>query len=289
MPRKKAKPTRIVKLDYGSAHTEKARYATREDRHFASEIGGADDFRDGAFYLVGVIDGHRGAACAEEVARFLPSKIGGGSSFQDAFAHMDRVVTADTFQERSGACCCVATVKGVLLEDAQPTLDVAWLGDCRAFVARRSGGVERLTTDHSPEKERERIEAAGGMLVDDDGCVRVGVRPDDDDDATTVDLLAACRAFGDADFKRPKPVVVATPDVRTMQLDSDCEFIVLCTDGVYEGLPTDERVVGAVRAGIADDESGQAAAAGARAVVDAAVAGGATDDVTCVVLRTVLE
>ena len=66
MPRKKAKPTRIVKLDYGSAHTEKARYASREDRHFASEIGGADDFRDGAFYLVGVIDGHRGAACAEE-------------------------------------------------------------------------------------------------------------------------------------------------------------------------------------------------------------------------------
>ena len=79
------------------------------------------------------------------------------------------------------------------------------------------------------------------MLVDDDGCVRVGVRPDDD--AKTVDLLAACRAFGDADFKRPKPVVVATPDVRTMQLDSDCEFIVLCTDGVYEGLPTDERGV----------------------------------------------
>ena len=289
MPRKKARPTRIVKLDYGSAHTEKARYATREDRHFSFNLGGADDFRDGAFYLVGVIDGHRGAACAEEVARFLPSVIGSGSSFQDAFAHMDRVVTADAFQERSGACCCVATVKGVLLEDAQPTLDVAWLGDCRAFVARRSGGVERLTTDHAPDKERERIEAAGGMLVDDDGCVRVGVRPDDDDDATTVDLLAACRAFGDADFKRPKPVVVATPDVRTMQLDSDCEFIVLCTDGVYEGLPTDERVVEAVRAGIADDESGQAAAAGARAVVDAAVAGGATDDVTCVVLRCVLE
>ena len=259
MPRKKAKPTRIVKLDYGSAHTEKARYASREDRHFSFNLGGADDFRDGAFYLVGVIDGHRGAACAEEVARFLPSVIGSGSSFRDAFAHMDRVVR----DERSGACCCVATVKGVLLEDAQPTLDVAWLGDCRAFVARRSGGVERLTTDHSPDKERERIEAAGGMLVDDDGCVRVGVRPDDDDDAKTVDLLAACRAFGDADFKRPKPVVVATPDVRTMQLDSDCEFIVLCTDGCYEGLPTDERVLEAVKAGIADDESGQAAAAGA--------------------------
>ena len=99
MPRKKAMPTRIVKLDYGSAHTEKARYASREDRHFGSNIGGADDFRDGAFYLVGVIDGHRGPDCAEEVARFLPSKIGGGSSFQDAFAHMDRVVR----DERSGA------------------------------------------------------------------------------------------------------------------------------------------------------------------------------------------
>ena len=60
MPRKKAKPTRIIKLDYGSAHTEKARYASREDRHFSFNLGGADDFRDGAFYLVGVIDVHRG-------------------------------------------------------------------------------------------------------------------------------------------------------------------------------------------------------------------------------------
>ena len=100
MPRKKAKPTRIIKLDYGSAHTEKARYATREDRHFSFNLGGADDFRDGAFYLVGVIDGHRGAACAEEVARFLPSVIGSGSSFRDAFAHMDRVGGI-----RSARCC----------------------------------------------------------------------------------------------------------------------------------------------------------------------------------------
>ena len=63
MPRKKARPTRIVKLDYGSAHTEKARYATREDRHFSFNLGGADDFRDEV--VVGVID-HRGAACAEK-------------------------------------------------------------------------------------------------------------------------------------------------------------------------------------------------------------------------------
>ena len=66
-----------------------------------------------------------------------------------------------------------------------------------------------------------------------------------------------------------------------MQLDSDCEFIVLCTDGVYEGLPSDERVVEPVRAGIADDESGQAAAAGARAVVDRPLCGAAVRRVWC--------
>ena len=198
MPRKKAKPTRIVKLDYGSAHTEKARYATREDRHFSFNLGGADDFRDGAFYLVGVIDGHRGAACAEEVARFLPSKIGGGSSFRDAFARMEDV---------HGTKARRLLLRG----HRQGRAAGRRAADAGRRVAGRLPGVRgaperrRRAPDCGPlsRQERERIEAAGGMLVDDDGCVRVGVRPDDD--AKTVDLLAACRAFGTPTSSGPSP------------------------------------------------------------------------------------
>lgn len=302
MPRKKAKRSNVIMLKEGAARTATARYDTREDRDFGIyKPGGPPDApgRMGCYYAaVGVIDGHRGPACAEKVAQYLPYCIStscDNKEVRSSGANVLRTAFADAEQhlldERSGACCCVALVytpppsSGAA---ARVTLDVAWLGDCRAFVARRSGPIERLTTDHAPAEERDRIEAAGGMLVNDDGLWRVGVKPEPGGEAQKVDLLATCRAFGDADFKRPNAAVVMTPGVATLALEPDHEFIILCTDGVYEGLPTDERVLAAVKAGIADDEFGNPEA-GAQAVVDAAFAGGATDDVTCVVWQTELE
>jgi len=300
MPRKKAKRSNVIILKAGAARTATARYDTIEDRDFGiySPRGPDAPGRMGSYYAaVGVIDGHRGPACAEKVAQYLPYciwtsfnnevRLSGANVLRTAFADAEEHL----LDERSGACCCVALVHIPLPSPGaavRTTLDVAWLGDCRAFVARRSGPIERLTTDHAPAEERDRIEAAGGMLVNDDGLWRVGVKPEPGGEAQKVDLLATCRAFGDADFKRPKGVVTMTPDVRTLPLEPDHEFIILCTDGVYEGLPTDERVLGAVKAGIADDEFGNPEA-GAQAVIKAAVAGGATDDVTCVVWQTVLE
>ena len=69
-----------------------------------------------------------------------------------------------------------------------------------------------------------------------------------------------------------------------MDLGPDDEFIVLASDGVHEALD-DARAVAAARASFAD---GGDASAGARAIVDAALAAGSTDDITVLLLRAVL-
>ena len=84
MGRAKAKPrsNTVARITCGAAHTDVARYATREDRHFIAKtgssqqplaefhLGGAEDA-----LLACVIDGHRGDAAAIEVARALPGHL----------------------------------------------------------------------------------------------------------------------------------------------------------------------------------------------------------------------
>lgn len=61
-------------------------------------------------------------------------------------------------------------------------------GDCRAVVGTRDGRVVRLTHDHRPDVavERQRVEAAGGTIVD----------------GRVDGVLSVTRAFGDFDLKR---------------------------------------------------------------------------------------
>ena len=75
-----------------------------------------------------------------------------------------------------------------------------------------------LSEDHKPDRDRERrrIEAAGGHV-----SVRHGV-------ARVEGLLAVSRSLGDADLKR---YVVATPDVRQRLLDGTEVGLLLASDG----------------------------------------------------------
>ena len=297
MVRSKQKPKHVVRLTCGAAHTDVARYEAREDRHFVVESSrgagaGAvcDDFAvDAESELFAcVLDGHRGAVAAETARAHLPGALRAGidgqrapvadaeatSALVRAFLATEAAVVAAA-PEGGGACCVAAVVRA-------RRLHVAWLGDCRALAATAAGGVERLTRDHTPDRERERIAAAGGFVHEVRGVWRVGVLPPTTDGPAPkkrkIDMLAACRAFGDADFG---PVVAASPDVVHVDLAPDLEFVLLQSDGVHEAL-ADDLAAGAVRAALAD---GGDAAAAARAVVDAAKAAGSTDDITAVVLR----
>jgi serine/threonine protein phosphatase PrpC len=134
-----------------------------------------------------------------------------------------------------------------VIEEGRLTL--AHAGDSRAYLLR-DGEATQLTSDHSVTGERVR---AGTLDPE-------TARHDPRRNYVTRALL------GD-------PV---EPDVAQMALISG-DVVVLCTDGLWEPL-TDGQIAGLAGGDVAPAE-------GSRRLVDAALAAGATDNVTAVVAR----
>jgi protein phosphatase 2C family protein 2/3 len=90
-------------------------------------------------------------------------------------------------------------------------------GDSRAVMGV-GGKTIPMSDDHKPSRpdEKKRIEALGGKVE----YGRVG------------GLLAVSRAFGDFEYKQNgKCLVTAKPDVQSMILTKDTDFIILACDG----------------------------------------------------------
>ncbi len=99
------------------------------------------------------------------------------------------------------------------------------VGDSR-FILSYRGKAFPITEDHKPENAREmlRINDAGGFIID----KRVN------------GILSVSRAFGDFPLKSESELleieqpVSAFPDVFTVEIDPDIDFIVLASDGVWD-------------------------------------------------------
>ena len=303
-PKRSRVDGRIVGIDLGLAQRQGLRYAACEDRAFKSRE--RFESASSGVCVVGVLDGHRGAACAEFAARELPRRLladrrcegpDAGQALRDSFAAADdEFLASDAGASNAGACALVALIRTPPSTDEDgaagpPELVIASAGDCRALALDDDAGARRLTTDHSPDLpcERARIEAAGGFVMSDEGCWRVGVLPpamcaavrEDDDAPRTVNLLAASRCLGDRDFKASgAPVLTCAPDVATFAPSARSRFVLLASDGVFEAL-SDEQACAVARAALDD---GDAPADAAESVVDTAARAGSTDDITAMVL-----
>ncbi|KAL8117437.1 putative protein phosphatase 2C 21 isoform X2 [Apium graveolens] len=125
-----------------------------------------------------------------------------------------------------GSTACVAVVRG-------NQLVVANAGDSRCVISRK-GQAFNMSKDHKPElkSEKDRIYAAGGYIY--------GGRVN-----RTLNLA---RAIGDSELKsdhsRPaeEQIVTANPDLRTVELDGDDEFLVLACDGIWDCMSSQELV-----------------------------------------------
>ncbi|XP_040968932.1 probable protein phosphatase 2C 60 isoform X2 [Gossypium arboreum] len=117
----------------------------------------------------------------------------------------------------SGSTACVA-----ILRNNQ--LVVANAGDSRCVISRK-GQAYNLSRDHKPdlEAEKERILKAGGFIH----AGRVN------------GSLNLSRAIGDMEFKKnkllpaEKQTVSANPDINTVELCDDDDFLVLACDGIW--------------------------------------------------------
>ena len=154
------------------------------------------------------------------------------------------------------------------------TLVLGNLGDSRMVLCRRSGEAKRLTTDHKPEDEAERIVAAGGFLQVVGGVARL------EGD------LSVSRAFGDREYKKAgggSGALSAVPDVGVVDLlRADAAFLLLACDGVWD-VYSDAEACDLVRTGLRQNEGDAEAAASFLA--DCTVADArCTDNVTVVVV-----
>lgn len=121
-------------------------------------------------------------------------------------------------------------------------VSVANCGDSRAILCRGGKAVE-LSEDHKPElpREEERIKKAGGHVALIGPCHRV--------DGWGLNLS---RALGDFHYKSNDSLpaeeqkVIAVPELTTLDLCDEDEFLLLACDGVFE-LNTSQGAIDIVR------------------------------------------
>jgi len=191
--------------------------------------------------LFGVFDGHGGA----EVSAFVASRIEGRLrdviqreeapgpalkqtllEIEDEMRSLNSAGSALTLRGggRYDFVGCTAAV--ALL--TRTALAVVNVGDSRIFKCRQ-GDCVPLTRDHKPEspRERRRIEAAGGTVVQVGPCYRIDCN------------LNLSRALGDFKYKdsslAPEDQKVSpVGDVTVVDVDSQDEFVVIACDGLFE-------------------------------------------------------
>eukprot|EP00035_Acanthoeca_spectabilis_P022671 m.445111 g.445111 ORF g.445111 m.445111 type:complete len:403 (+) comp19187_c0_seq1:203-1411(+) len=161
---------------------------------------------------------------------------------------------------------------------AAPTAAKDWEGTARSSAIR-------LTTDHKPTltSERERIVAAGGMVLTVGGVPRVCSE-------NSPCMLAVSRALGNRSLKFggsvPRGLITEVPDCSYHPYDGSELLVVLMSDGVSDVLEdqaiSDVALEAALAAGAATPE--EAADAAAEAVVRRARDLRSPDDITAVVV-----
>ncbi|KAL5576152.1 hypothetical protein UlMin_017851 [Ulmus minor] len=126
-------------------------------------------------------------------------------------------------------CGCTACV--AIIQDNR--LVVANAGDSRCVISR-NGQAYNLSKDHKPELEieKDRILKAGGFIQ----LGRVN------------GTLNLARAIGDKEFKQnkhlpaEKQAVTAYPDITSVELCDDDEFLVLACDGIWDCMSSQQLV-----------------------------------------------
>jgi serine/threonine protein phosphatase PrpC len=173
----------------------------QEDKFF---IGGS---------VWGVFDGHGSSRVSTTVRdAFVMREPRTEADLRQAFDELAKV----TNDEYTGTTAVVLGIDGNVAS-------VGNLGDSPCLVIYKDNAIKRWSTDHTPDNEKERIQDEGFTVYN--NRIRSGLGS-----------IAVSRAFGDVTF----PAVISEGSFDTFPLD-DVVCIILCSDGVTDGL-TDEEI-----------------------------------------------
>ncbi|CAL9030375.1 unnamed protein product [Prunus brigantina] len=222
--------TRSLCLSYGSISV----MGRRRNMKDAVSLAKVDSYQFFAVY-----DGHGGSsvsnACRDRLHHLLEQELEqwklGGKGAVDwekvmaaCFTKMDEEVGSesgstpadddtDTNWGNTVGSSAVVVMVG------QNEVIVANSGNSRAVLCR-DGVATPLSRDHNPDlpDERERVEAAGGRVINWNGYRVLGV-------------LATSRSIGDHYLK---PYVISEPEVTISERTECCDFMVIASDGLWD-------------------------------------------------------
>jgi len=206
-------------------------------------------FRLDTIGIYGVFDGHGpyGHDISNFVQETLPKCLVQDPRFNSdptealkaAFPETHRLTVMEPHQLRLD--CSLSGTTATMVVHREGTLYVAHVGDSRAVLARKKNGgyeVEDLTHDHKPsfERERQRILDAGGQVrrLEGDIPYRVFLK------GKMYPGLSMTRSIGDTAGQ--KAGVSCDPDVTSRKVQKDWRFMLLCSDGIWEFINSQEAV-----------------------------------------------
>lgn len=206
-----------------------------------------------------------------------PSEI---KTIDDAFAYV-RKTFPESVEQKNREKENRALKEHPIQRNIAPRVFIAHAGDSRAVLCR-SGRAQRLTKDHKPNipAEKDRILRNGGHVIF-LGCWRVA--------RTGAPSAMACsRAIGDYSLKRPLLVMTADPDISSLPLQCDDEFLIIATDGLWD-VVADQDAIDLVREKMKKSTGGKKDAqsrctVAAESLVQTALDKGSQDNITCVVV-----
>jgi serine/threonine protein phosphatase PrpC len=176
----------------------------------------------GNSHFFGIFDGHGGAEVAEMCKANFPQVIKQGlrENASDpsvvifhSFMLIDRIAAHMESVSAMGstAAICLMTPTTVWFANA---------GDSMSMVMFEDGRVEMMSQEHKVENEKERIQAAGGVVTYGDGCARI------------YGTLNVSRAIGDHFMKQ---YVIATPFIRSISRKiKEIKYILMASDGIWD-------------------------------------------------------
>jgi len=209
-------------------------------------------FRAGNTSIYGVFDGHGpyGHSVAHFVKKNLPRCFVLHSSFGDdpthaltsAFLQTHQLCVSEAASSSAEFECFVSGSTATLVMVRDNYLYMGHVGLSRAVVGiQTDGGVftaEDLTRDHTAEdpSEKERIEASGGQVRKLEGDIphRVFLH------GKMYPGLVMTRSIGDE--VGASVGVISTPDVKVQHIQCGWQFLLICSDGVWEFMTSQEAV-----------------------------------------------
>ncbi|SCL94147.1 protein phosphatase PPM1 [Plasmodium berghei] len=141
----------------------------------------------------------------------------------------------------SGSTACVSVILNNMVY-------IANIGDSRCVLSKNGRAVV-ITVDHKAsinKKEEQRIINSGGIL---------------DQEGYLGGCLGVCRGFGSFDKKTNEKLkgLICEPDIFQIKLTDDDEFLIICCDGIFDVM-TSQEAVNTVRTSLVENNDPNVAA-----------------------------